>query len=157
MIKNCPPLYYTNCLPQNCYSCAAKTGRGKLLYKPTEDIGEHPYDVKTKASNSKAIQKKAVATEKAVVNQLIRLTAGSGRINHDGDVKLDDLRIEVKDRGVKKSFALTLTEFDKGLRQSIDAFAVSINRPDTGKREVVYMLTEQMFSELISLRRNQDG
>jgi hypothetical protein len=150
-LKDCPEEYYVNCTNAglHCRRCAAGYKGIKLLYNPLHDIGEHPWQPNLKG---KKIQARAQKTERQVKEGIATATLRSGAACHDGDLKLvGDLRVEVKDRGERASFNLTLTEFNKGVRQQIDVYAISIIRPDNKKRETIYMLSENLFGALVNL------
>lgn len=138
---------------KRCNSCRAGFGKGSadLFYIPredNEDLYEHPCKAPLKGTKQ-SIYKRAVKTEKTIEHSIARSTLRSGAVNHDGDLLLlESLRVEVKDRGPRSSWNLTWKEFLKGKEQRIDVYAISIICPDN-KRRVVYMLEEDLLSELL--------
>jgi hypothetical protein len=157
-MKNCPTEFYANCSNANvkCFSCCAGRGtpKSKLHYEPIsncESLAVHPYSV-DKAKQQRLKQAKAV--ERKVINSLAKGTLRSGAAAGDGDaLVLSQLGCEIKDRGERSSFNLTLTEYNKGIKQGVDIFAISIIRPDTKQSERVYLLTEGLMTQLLAIAK----
>jgi hypothetical protein len=155
---SCSQEYYENCKNQliKCKSCLAGTGSRSLYYEPLEkDIGldQHPY---SKDNKRQKIQRRARHTEKSIERDIAKGTVRSGAANGDGDIHLlkGELRVEVKDRGERKSWNLTWDEYSKGLKQGIDIYAINVECPDNKKRRM-YIMEEQLFMEWLALARQQ--
>lgn len=156
MVKRwkCPPNFYNNCDNQlsKCGACTAGHGSHKLYYEPikdTEDLQNHPL---VKDANRQQILRRAKSVEQSIQRDIAKGTVRSGAANGDGDIHLlkDELRVEAKDRGARKSWNLTWAEFTKGLKQGIDIYAISVECPD-GRRRTLYMMEEQLFTEWLAL------
>lgn len=148
----CPDEYYDNCANAitHCNHCVASGNKnGKLHYKPIEDgLPNHPY---SKNSSKQKRLKEAKQVEKAIIDSVARATVRSGAANGDGDCHLlnGDLRVEIKDRGEKSSWNVTFAEYEKGKRQGIDIYSISVLCPDKVRR-TMYMIEEELYHELIS-------
>jgi len=167
-LTNCPPDYYQNCnnAQVKCKQCIAGGGKTDLFYVPyaSLDLPPHPAGnwQQVKYQRQKQ-QRQARKTENDIANtlakSLVKKTQRSGAANHDGDLAIAtsedrDIRIEVKRRGIRKSWNVTTDEFDKGLKQGIDVFAIEIERPDTGERQTLFCVTEDFFTSLVSTKLN---
>lgn len=156
-MRNCPSPFYENCANalKKCRSCRAGRGnrQGPLHYAPRTDespaFDEHPMAGKDIKRSQRT--KQARKWEKQEANRLGKPTKQSGAVSHDGDAKRwvgdREVRIELKDRGRRKSFNLTLDEYEKGRRQGIEAFGIKI-KDDTGRSRTVYLVDEDLFKEL---------
>lgn len=149
--SNCPTDYYNNCRNQliKCKQCVAGTGNKLLFYESIDEgLPPHPY---AKDQQKQRRQKRAKAVEESVLKDIAKGTVRSGAANGDGDIHLlnDELRVEVKDRGTRKSWNLTWEEYEKGLKQGIDIFAISVDCPD-GKTRTIYMLEDQLFNDWLA-------
>lgn len=86
-------------------------------------------------------------------------TQQSGAYRGDGDAKLDingrTTQIEYKDRGQRKSFNLTLKEYQKGKRQGVEVFGIRIQDED-GNYKTVYILDDKLFKELVEDNNNNE-
>jgi hypothetical protein len=123
-----------------------------LFYKPSKDspdVTEHPA-YKLNKEHSLRIRK-ARKWEKKEAKQLGAPTSNSGATYNDGDAKRwmgdREIRIELKDRGSRKSFSLGLDEYLKGRRQGIEAFGITI-KDSEGRRHTVYLVEDKLFKEL---------
>lgn len=162
MPKNCPAKFYNNCLnsQRHCVRCSAfNSGASKLYYEFVEDLGEHPHkiyldsipEVAKDGIKSKLIKRsfkgESTQTKKVAKHLLASLTAGSGRINHDGDAKhLNTFRVEHKERFKSNSLNVSSAELSKGASQKIDIFEIHLVQPD----QTYYVLTEKTYLELLS-------
>ena len=151
-LRNCPPDFYNNCKNANsaCRQCAAGLGPpgGKVYYKPVDlDQPKHPYA----PSYEKAkVVRRAQQVEKDIAKEIVKGTLRSGAALGDGDHLLKgELRQEVKDRGARSSWNLTWTEYDKGRRQGIEVYAISVVCPD-GKRRTMYMMEPDLFTAFLA-------
>jgi hypothetical protein len=136
-----------------CKQCKVVNSKAKsLLYDPISINGSletHPYEAR--ASRQRRVNKEAAHTERQLERRIAKSTLRSGAAFGDGDLHiLQDMRVEVKRRGARKSWNLTWDEFCKGRRQRIDAFAIDIETP-VGQRETIYMMDEPTFTHLLSL------
>lgn len=159
-LTNCAPKFYENCRNAHvkCNLCVAGSGKQNLYYDPYINLEEeHPaLNWKTDKQTKQKLQRRAKQTESKLANTIARKTMRSGAANHDGDVLVaDDVRVEVKRRGCRKSWNVTTAEYDKGLLQGIDVFAIEIERPDTGTRQTLYCCTEDFFTSLVSAKLKQ--
>lgn len=155
-LRNCPPRFYQNCTNAQvrCKQCIAGSGKQGLYYEPYAILEDHP------ASNWKQdkiarqkIQRQAKQTETKLAQTIARKTVGSGAVNHDGDLLVaESIRVEVKRRGTRKSWNVTCQEYDKGLLQGIDVFAIEIERADTGDRQTLYCCTEDFFTSVVQAK-----
>lgn len=170
-LRDCPDEFYNNCGNQikRCRACAAGGGKpnGKLLYAPIEESEEHPYkyipprkpikDKKRSQIATKARRNEKQAAER-LAKQVAKLTVASGAVHGDGDAKhelsLDRvLRVEHKQRPPGSTYSVTNAEYQKGLRQQIDVWAISVQGQET-----MYFLRESVYAELLTLARiNKDG
>jgi hypothetical protein len=154
-LKDCPTDYYNNCANQliKCKQCVAGYGLKSLYYEPLDEgLGKHPYG---KSQEKQRRQKRAKDIEDSILKDIARGTVRSGAANGDGDIHLlkDNLRVEVKDRGSKKAWNLTWSEYIKGKQQAIDIFAISIDCPD-GKTRTIYMLDDNLFNDWLASIKN---
>lgn len=159
MVKSwkCPPKFYDNCSNQlaKCRVCTAGAGSKKLYYEPIledqEELLKHPLEVDYE---KKQILRRAKHVEKTIERDIAKATRRSGAVNNDGDIHLlnDELRVEAKDRGERKSWNLTWNEYTKGVKQSIDIYAISVECPD-GKRRTMYVMEESLFTDWLALAR----
>jgi hypothetical protein len=154
ILRNCPTEYYHNCKNQlkQCKQCAAGSGprSAKVLYEAMDptDLNVHPY---TKDDAKAKRLREAKQTERAVAREIVRGTIRSGAALGDGDHHLlkGSIRQEVKDRGPRKSWNLTWAEYDKGKRQGISVYAISVVCPD-GKQRTMYMMEADLFTQLLA-------
>jgi hypothetical protein len=154
-LNNCPPEFYSNCANAQlkCRDCVAGFGKKALYYEPYLNLDRvHPSsDWQQDKQKKRKILKQSQDTESRIAKAIARKTLASGAANHDGDlVAADDIRIEVKRRGARKSWNVTVQEYDKGLKQGIDVFAIEIERDDTGVRETLYCCTEDFFASVVA-------
>lgn len=155
---NCPEEYYFNCKNQlkKCKSCIAGHGSQQHHYDPIDsELTPHPH---TKDRKRQHTLKRAKETEKRIEKEIARGTIRSGALNGDGDLHLLKglIRVEAKDRGPRASWNLTWKEFDKGRRQGVDVYAISIEGPDKRPR-TLYMMEDHIFNEWLALiKSNQD-
>jgi hypothetical protein len=136
--------------------------RAKTLhYDPINEeqhLATHPCEDRVRTN--RRLQRQAKQTEKTVERQIAKQTLRSGAALGDGDLcVLEDLRVEVKRRGSRKSWNLTWEELTKGKKQGIDVYAIEIETP-LGTRQTVYMLEEGTFTDIlarlkISLHKNE--
>jgi hypothetical protein len=160
-LRNCPAEYYQNCKNQlsSCKICAAGygPGSGKVFYQAIsedEALLKHPYE---KDQGKSKRLKQAQGVERAVQREIIHGTIRSGAALGDGDHHLlkGTIRQEVKDRGSRKSWNLTWQEYEKGQRQGISVYAISIDCPD-GRRRTMYMMESDLFTQFLALQKNDE-
>jgi hypothetical protein len=58
---------------------------------------------------------------------------------------------------VRKSWNLTLQEYEKGQRQGIDVYGITITHPETGKPLTMFMIEERMAGLLLALVKKEQG
>lgn len=155
-LVNCEPAFYQNCANAQvqCKYCVAGSGKQDLYYEPYTNLGQHPaYNWKQDKLQKQKIQRQARHTEAHIAARVAKKTIRSGAINHDGDLLfLENVRVEVKRRGIRKSWNVTCDEYDKGIKQGIEVFAIEIERSDTGERITLFCCTEDFFSSLLSTK-----
>lgn len=159
-MHNCPDRFYLNCSEAqvSCKVCAAGRGGPKLKYKPIKsedkegDLLNHPW---CKDKSKVNIQKRAKTTEKKQRENIARATIRSGALLGDGDTHLlnGKLKLETKDRGVKSSWCLSLSEYNKGLRQGIDIYGITITPPNPhrGLKKTLYIIDENLLGIILHL------
>lgn len=158
-MRNCPDEYYKQCANalKKCKVCAAGSGStsSKVLYKSTTgELLFHPHTPNIKKQKRLKEAKRVEDSQRiAIANSTIR----SGALLGDGDTSLlrGTLRMETKDRGVRKSWNLTLEEYEKGKQQGIDIYGITIKHPETGKQLTMYMIEERMAGLILALIKNQ--
>ncbi len=156
-MHNCPDRFYLNCSEAqvSCKVCAAGRGGPKLKYKPIKsedkegDLVNHPW---CKDKSKVNIQKRAKTTEKKQRENIARATIRSGALLGDGDTHLlnGKLKLETKDRGVKSSWCLSLSEYNKGLRQGIDIYGITITPPNSSPK-TLYIIDENLLGIILHL------
>lgn len=151
---NCDPIYYANCRNAFtlCQDCVAGKGKKDLYYDPVEDIGPHPRsDWRQERYKKQSILRKAKQTESSVQSKIVTKTLRSGASLGDGDLLiLGTIRQEVKRRGARQSWNLTLEEYKKGLKQGIQIWTVEIQHPETGLPMTIHCLEDSLLSELLA-------
>ena len=160
-LNNCAPKFYQNCsnAQVQCKNCVAGSGKKDLYYTPYANLDEeHPAsDWKTTKLQRQKLQRQAKQTENNIARTIAKKTMRSGAANHDGDLLMaESIRVEVKRRGTRKSWNVTTEEYDKGILQGIDVFAIEIERPDTGTRQTLYCLTEDFFTSVVSAKLGEN-
>lgn len=159
-LRNCPSEFYFNCSNRinRCKVCCAGNGptQGQLFYAPIDHaLLKHPYEKDQK----KVIRlRQAKQVEKDVAREIVRGTIRSGAALGDGDHHLlnGTIRLEVKDRGERKSWNLTWEEFQKGQKQGISTYAVSVKCPD-GKTRTMYMMDHDLFTQFLALLKDEQS
>jgi hypothetical protein len=159
-LANCEPRFYENCKNAHvkCKLCVAGSGKQNLYYEPYTILEEdHPAtNWKDSKLEKQRILRRAKQTESNIARNIVQKTIRSGAANHDGDLLIaQDVRVEVKRRGRRQSWNVTVKEYDKGLQQGIDVFAIEIERDDTGARQTLYCCTEDFFTSLVSHKLEQ--
>lgn len=164
-MDNCPSEFYNNCKNsmKHCFKCNAMSGtnRGKLLYEPRVDIGDHPHknykptprpiDTKKsklvkKALKSESAQIKKVNKAVDKITKVAKGTIGSGRVHGDGDALHLEHRVERKYRSTAKSLTVSSVELAKGKAQKIDVFEIFLAEP----KETYYVLNEQTYIDMLA-------
>ncbi len=135
-----------------CRDCVAGFGNKDLYYDPIELIGDHPLSNWHHAQEEKrAIIRRAKQTETNLQRSIATKTIRSGAACGDGDLLLlGEIRQEVKRRGRRASWNLTLKEYEKGLQQGIQVWSIEIQHPETGKPIVIDCLQHELFVQLIA-------
>lgn len=154
-MKNCPDEFYNQCAnaQKKCKVCAAGTASNssKVFYQSlTGDNSSHPYkpdqQKQKRLRQAKQVEQKQLQT---IAKATLRSGAALG--NGDGELLSGSLRLETKDRGVRRSWNLTLPEYEKGQRQGIDIYGITITHPVTGKNITMYMIEERLAGYLLAL------
>lgn len=151
MRKNCPEEYYEQCDNAifKCTLCRAGVGKSKnrLYFKttnPAYPITKHPaYKVEVNKKIQKVVRA-GLNEETKIVKSLIHKTVRSGAIYGDGDIQVNQLKLDSKKRTNTRSFTISPDEYSKGLRSNLDGWVVTNS---DGNR--VYVLTEKAFVKLI--------
>ena len=138
---------------KSCRYCRAGWGslQSKLRYSPIDpDLTPHPEQDKDYKQSRRI--KKARDWEKKEAKSIGGTpTKQSGAYRGDGDATLKinnrETQVEYKHRGVRKSFNLTLKEYEKGRRQGVEIYGIQIT-DETGKKKTLYMMDEDLFKEL---------
>jgi hypothetical protein len=150
----CPPIHYTNCsnAQRRCWECVAGFGSKDLYYEPIASIGNHPLsNWQQDKEEKRAVVRRAKQTETHLQRSIATKTLRSGAACGDGDLLLlGEIRQEVKRRGTRSSWNLTLKEYEKGLQQGIQVWSIEIQHPETGKPIVVDCIQHDLFLELIA-------
>jgi hypothetical protein len=180
-LRNCPAEFYNNCSNAliKCNLCGAGSGRpvSKVLYRPVniDNLEVHPYlevlkqekrslQKKQKSSPCKDVVKskqikEALRHERTLTDNIIKNTRRSGAEFGDGDksilqglIKMDDKR-----RFNTRSFTLSWDEYQKGLRQGLNSWSITVDEnpgepanPPTITHTVM-ILTLDAFTTLLSL------
>jgi len=155
-----------NCLNNSrCFNCAFDGNRysdyGANLYLPIDRSVEHPIIVerklarKTDKKREKRVEKQEKDRERASlvkkaakVEEKVKSSLNSGRVNRDGDLQSEDLVIDVKLQSTRKDPVIKSDEFKKvntdclraGKRHGI----LCIENKD-GER--FYVIGEELFKE----------
>lgn len=157
----CPPIYYANCsnAQKKCRDCIAGFGKKELYYNPIDLIEDHPLsNWRLQQVEKQSIIRKAKQTETNLQRSIATKTIRSGAACGDGDLLLlGEIRQEVKRRGTRSSWNLTLKEYEKGLQQGIQVWSVEIQHPETGKPIMIDCIQHELFVQLIAqLHHNND-
>ena len=160
-MKNCPDEFYNQCAnaQKKCRVCAAGTGGNscKVFYQSlTGDNPNHPY--KPDQQKQKRL-KQAKQVEQKQLQAIAKATLCSGAVlgNGDGELLSGNLRLETKDSGVRSSWNLTLPEYEKGQRQGIDIYGITITHPVTGKNHTMYIMEERLVGHLLALIQKEQA
>jgi len=160
-LKCCPSDFYNKCANafSKCRDCVAGYGRkgSRLWYESREegDDTKHPWESQGRVR--KLEQKKKIISESKRVEQkqrdeIVKATLKSGSLLGDGDAKLlkGAFRLETKNRGVRKSWNLTVEEYQKGKRQGVDIFGITIKEPSTKKEKTLYLVDEHILGIILA-------
>ena len=160
-MKNCTDEFYNQCAnaQKKCRVCAAGTGGNscKVFYQSlTGDNPNHPY--KPDQQKQKRL-KQAKQVEQKQLQAIAKATLRSGAVlsNGDGELLSGTLRLETKDRGTRSSWNLTLLEYEKGQRQGIDIYGITITHPVTGKNHTMYIMEERLVGHLLALIQKEQA
>jgi hypothetical protein len=108
-------------------------------------------DWKDKQEEKRATIRRAEQTEDSIQRSIVTKTLRSGAAHGDGDLLLlGEIRTEVKRRGTRASWNLTLKEYEKGLRQGIQVWSIEIQHPETGKPVVIDCIQHELFVQLLT-------
>lgn len=147
-MRNCPDKYYDNCKNAiyKCNVCRAGYGKSnaKLFYSPFDNDFfpiKHPIEDQKNITN-KAI-KQGLKEESDIVKQWITKTLKSGSVLGDGDLKVGDLKLDVKTRTTTKSFTVKTDEYNTGLQKGYDGWII-VNKD----KQRLVCLTEDAFLKL---------
>jgi hypothetical protein len=152
LLDSCPEPFYSNCrnLIRRCRQCKAGPGASRILqYDPIEDLGDHPaFTDKAKSSQTRAGRKAENRTHQRL-NAAIQKTQASGAKHGDGDFHiLGRWRGEHKVRLTSRSITLSWTEYQKGLRQGISHWFLTVQKD---KAHHFVIMTEESYAELLGL------
>lgn len=177
MINQCPEDWFLTCKNSNlkCTNCGAANNSSKpVLYKPTHSgvcegrkVSNHPTtlvqqqlvnknkpikdQVKSKQVKQGFKQEKVLADS---FNETIKQSLQSGALLGDGDLHaLEGLvKVDSKLRIKKQSFSVTWTEYEKGISQDINAWAITINKNQ--KDHTCVFMTQELFCQLIGMAKS---
>ncbi len=145
---SCPIEYETNCANRDdrCDVCVAKTGEGKLYYKPLTKIIKAPHPCKDMAASNrgKANNKRGRKIEASIVKDLgLEATEASGAKFRDGDGNLllpngDIIQTSIKSRTTTNKLAVTAKEYN------IHQIHITHSK-EYGK---VFIMSELVFNQL---------
>lgn len=156
MLPNCPEPFYSNCSNalRRCRGCkAGPTKKQVLHYAPIEDLGEHP--ATSRRNEYSRAGRKAEKRTAQRINDAIAKTAASGSKHGDGDfLILDSFRGDNKLRLTKSSISLSWQEYEKGRRQGISQWFLTVLK-DQPHRFVI--LTEESYIQLLALIQNNSN
>lgn len=145
-MRNCPEEFYDNCkhAVYKCSKCRAGFGsiKSNLFYTPISKLlPTHPAE-SLSTYNNKAIRL-GLKQEADTVHSWITQTLKSGSILGDGDIKVGDLKLDVKTRTNTKSFTVKTDEYNTGLKKGYDGWVI-VNKD----KERLVCLTEDAFLKL---------
>lgn len=165
LLKCCPNDFYNKCANaySKCKDCVAGFGRkGSRLWYESKLEGDnikHPWVSQERVK--RVGEKKKIISESRRVEQkqrdeIVKATLKSGSLLGDGDAKLlkGAFRLETKNRGVRKSWNLTVEEYQKGKRQGVDIFGVTIKEPPAGKERTLYLVDEHILGIILASVRS---
>lgn len=145
---NCPIEYELNCANRDdrCDICIAKTGEGKLYYKPLTKVIKAPHPCKDMAASvrGKSNNKRGRKIEASIVRDLgLEATEASGAKFRDGDGNLllpngDSIQTSIKSRTTTNKLGVTSKEY------RIDEIHI-IHSKEYGK---VFIMSELVFDQL---------
>jgi hypothetical protein len=156
----------SNCLNNSeCFYCRFDGDRygnsGDNLYNPIVRRIKHPIleakkeEKKQEKKREKQVEKQAKDRERVAlikkatkVEAKVKSTLNSGRINSDGDLKTDDLVIDVKLQSTRKDPVISVDEFEKVNIDCLRAgkrYGILCIENKEGKR--FYVVGENLFKE----------
>jgi hypothetical protein len=122
---------------------------------------EHPYlkvqrenkaaaSMKSAKSKERSVQvRKAYKEERRIVQQIARQTLKSGALFGDGDFhSLDFIQADHKERFNSKSFTLSRSEYDKGIRQGTNQWVITSDL--AGDKQSVVTMTMDAYTRLLA-------
>lgn len=155
-----------NCLNNSrCFNCAFDGDRyssyGTNLYLPIDRGIEHPILIERKLARKeekkrekqiekqqKSKERSALIKKAAKVEEKVKSSLNSGRVNRDGDLQTNDLVIDVKLQTTRKDPVISVDEFDKVNADCLRAGKIHgilcIENKD-GRR--FYVISEELFKE----------
>lgn len=155
-----------NCLNNHrCFHCAFDGDKfsnyGDNLYLPIDRSIEHPIITDRKLARKadkkreKQIEKQeknrersALVKKAAKVEEKVKSSLNSGRINRDGDLQSEDLVIDVKLQSTRKDPVISVDEFEKVNADCLRAgkrYGILCIENKDGKR--FYVVSEELFKE----------
>lgn len=160
-LKCCPSDFYNKCANalSKCRECKAGFGKkgSKLWYvsRFDDDDQEHPWyseERLKRVEKKKKIVSESKRVEQKQREQIAKATLRSGSLLGDGDAKIlkGVFRLETKNRGERKSWNLTVEEYQKGKRQGVDIFGITIKEPSTGKEKTMYLIDENLLGTILA-------
>lgn len=156
----------SNCINNSkCFYCVFDGDRysssGDNLYQPILRDIKHPIaesikqEKKLAKKREKQFEKQAKSRERsslikkaAKVEEKVKSTLNSGRINSDGDLKTEDLVIDVKLQSTRKDPIISVDEFEKVNTDCLRAgkrHGILCIENKEGKR--FYVVSEELFKE----------
>lgn len=156
----------SNCLNNTrCFYCRFDGDRygsgGDNLYNPISKSIKHPIIEEDKASRkvekkkekqiekqTKSRERSALIKKAAKVEEKVKSTLNSGRIHNDGDLKTEDLVIDVKLQSTRKDPVISVDEFEKVNTDCLRAgkrYGILCIENKDGKR--FYVVGEELFKE----------
>lgn len=160
-LKCCPSDFYNKCANalSKCRECIAGFGKkgSKLWYvsRFDDDDQQHPWlsqERLKRVDQKKKIVSESKRIERRQREQIAKATLRSGSLLGDGDAKIlkGAFRLETKNRGERKSWNLTVEEYQKGRRQGVDIFGITIKEPSTGKEKTMYLIDEHLLGIILA-------
>jgi len=154
---SCPDPFFNNCKNSSfkCNICRAGNGKrgSNLFYKPiivSPELITHPLTNKQPKNYAKSQQiKSALKTEQTIVDE-IKTTLRSGAVLGDGDLTVNNLKLDSKVRFNMESFIVSPSEYRTAIQKGYDGWVI------TNKlKQRVVVLKEESFIKLVGTNLNQ--
>lgn len=155
-----------NCLNKSlCFNCSFDGDKfsqyGANLYLPIVKNIKHPIILERKENfkrekkevsrlekQQKNRERSALIKKATKIEEKVKSTLNSGRINNDGDLKTEDLVIDVKLQSTRKDPVISVDEFEKVNTDCLRAgkrYGILCIENKDGKR--FYVVSEELFKE----------